>query len=1347
MKEYETSQGASGRGLFRAAIGAAPAGRTLWRWLAAGALLGASLQAHAAINALTFRNSTDGTPGWDAAAGPGFDTGSNNLIVRTNDQFEYLITFSTDGGGDNNVTLVSTLPTGNIAPRIGQPVARWTNLPSNCTGPGSSISANGQTLTCNLGNMANSGTQSVYLNGTVLGTTPNGTALPAPSLVASSSATPSFQPTETPQALAVTAAPFYDVVVQMSWAGNPRAYGFLAANGPAGQDGFFHRPLVGLVAKNPNGNGNKGVEQLDPAVPVHYVMNVAGYPTGVLLDNWHNGTPPHGTPASTGGFVNGCGSPSNGTPSLEMGGGFNMYDRVQDSGSTASTATNTVPNGGACANAAQSGTTIAFDVNGIDTTLQRRPTITGGSAANPIPASEWWVSNKGLVLWTPATSYPTNTDINHTISLGSVTGSSISGQPITGDNPANNSTSYLLRTLNSGSASKLYGNDTSLPVPYQTQCDPAITGDCHVNYMTPGQAVRPRIVYSNTGTFEHTNAYLCEIIDRTAFDIGPTFGASVGWSNVVTAPAPPTIRYGARAAGSLPYFASTDAATDPRVTDATNSPPGNSEYSQASCSDPNIHWFSTAAAADAAGGLVYVRADAPVMPAGSQITMYTQGLVLRSTWGATIQVQAPSAAAGQRTAGQQIPQDTILRNRGETGSSYWPGGNKLRDHLQVVRMRTTSRVTKSAVSPANAQTAPQPVGSTLTYRLQPRYSTLFPPVPGTYTVTDVLPPNLLYVPGSATVGGTAQEPVVSLNTPATGFTRLEWTLPGQTPFQGGDGDAANQTYMPAIEFKATIALTAPDSTVLSNAVAVSGASDFAADCSYSAATQSFGACVKAASASVAVQTPPGFQVQKTTPTPLIEPGQDFRYGVTYVSFGAELPQRDIPDFIDILPYVGDGSLGRTPPSSFDTGAYRLVSVTPPANDPGMRVYYTHAAPAGISNDPRHASNQLPGGTTRWCTAAELGSAGCPASIGDSTAVRVSPSLTRLDAGTIYSLQITLRSNVSVAKQGDLFANSVGGRSPNPLSDLLFVSARTSVQVAGGGASLSGLVFQDDNDSGAPDAGEIGIGGVDVTLHGCVAGPDGVLQTTAIVGDPPVCAGDDVLVTRTLATQPDGSYRFDNLPGGLYRLTEAQPAGYHDGKRHVGSAGGTPNAQGTVPSVITDISLGTNVAATNYDFGEIRQSVVTVVKTSNPASGTSVAAGQTITYTVRVTVADAPIRSDVTLTDTLGAGLDLVPGSLPAGGACTAAGQVITCTLAAGAAVGAHDFSYQATVATGATGSADNTVVPGGGDNPTCGSAEACRTSHPVGGSGGPAAIPVNAPWALLMLSVLVGWLARRRRRG
>ena len=1314
--------------------------RPLRRWLAAAAvLMGASLPAQAAITQLIFVNSYDGTSGWDVAAGPGFDTDAHNGIVRTNDQFEYLATFSTSGG-DNNLTLVSTLPQGNVAPRVGLPVARWTNVPADCTGAGSTISVDGQTLTCNLGNVASSGTRSVYLNATVLSTTPNGTALPAPSLTASSSATPSFTPGQTPAALAVTAAPFYDVVVQMSINGSPRAYGFMPANGPADEDGFFHKALVGLVAKNPNGHGNKGVEQLDPAQPVHYQMDVSGYPAGVRLDNWH--------PAAGGTFGSGCGSPNNGAPDVESGSNFNMHSRVGDAGGSNSASPTTVPNGGVCASATQASTLIDFDVNGINTTLQRRPT-TAGTSGIPVPPSEWWVSNKGLVLWTPLTSYPPNVVVNHEIKLGSVAGRSISGQPITGDDLTNNSASYPLQALDAGSVLKKFRADSSLAPPLQTQCDPAVVFDCRTNYMTQTQTVRADVSYYNQGTAEHTGVYLCEIIDRTAFDIGGNFSVTTTWSDVSPTPPTPPIQYGTKAGG--PYFASTDTATDPYNDGAA----GASAYATARCNDPGITWHTSEAAAQAAGGLVYVRANVGTMPGSSRIGMQVRGLILRNTWAATISVLSPAAAT--RTAGQAIPEGTILRNEGDIGTSFtFLDGANIRDHLRVTRIRTTSRVGKSIVNPADGEIAPQPVGSTLTYRLQPRYSTTFPPLAATSTVTDVLPPNLNYVSGSATVGGNPMEPVVS--TPAPGYTQLTWTLPGQTPFLGADGPAAN---LAPIEFRARVALTAPDSTVLTNSVAVSGGpNDYEADCDYVPASHNFGTCTKAASANVAVQTPPGFQVQKSTLTPVIDAGGRFRYNVDYVSFGTAVVAPDVPHFIDILPFVGDGAANagnsftaRTPASAFNAGAYRLNAVTVPANDPTMAVYYTSAAPGSINNDPRHASNAIPGGSTPWCLAAQIGiTPGCPATIAHSTAFRVVPGVAALAANTIYTLGITLDTDVNVAKAADLFNNGIGGRSPDARSQLLYVHSASSTAVRVGGASLSGTVFYDVDDNGSQGGGETGIGGVSIALQGCVAGLDGVLDTAALPIDGnavPACAGDDQYVIRTTLTGLDGTYAFSGLPAGRYRVTEAQPAGYADGARAVGTSGGTANARGTLPSVVTDIVLATDVVATGYDFGEIRQAVVTVAKRAEAASGASVAIGQTLTYTVEVTVAEAPTRGVVTLTDTLGQGLELVPGSFttPAGGACNAAGQVVTCTLAAGAAVGTHAFTYQAKVTQAATTRVNNQVEPSGTDEPRCTSPDACRTTHVVpGGSGSVTPVPVNAPWALAALSLLLGGLAYRRRR-
>ena len=111
------------------------------------------------------------------------------------------------------------------------------------------------------------------------------------------------------------------------------------------------------------------------------------------------------------------------------------------------------------------------------------------------------------------------------------------------------------------------------------------------------------------------------------------------------------------------------------------------------------------------------------------------------------------------------------------------------------------------------------------------------------------------------------------------------------------------------------------------------------------------------------------------------------------------------------------------------------------------------------------------------------------------------------------------------------------------------------------ASLTGVVFADGNNDGVRSPGEPGIGGVALTLTG--------------VDD----SGN--VVARTLTTAADGSYAFTGLPAGTYRLNEAQPAGYLDGKTTAGTAGGSA---GDV--VVTGVRLGTGASGSGYDFGEL-----------------------------------------------------------------------------------------------------------------------------------------------------------------
>ena len=193
-----------------------------------------------------------------------------------------------------------------------------------------------------------------------------------------------------------------------------------------------------------------------------------------------------------------------------------------------------------------------------------------------------------------------------------------------------------------------------------------------------------------------------------------------------------------------------------------------------------------------------------------------------------------------------------------------------------------------------------------------------------------------------------------------------------------------------------------------------------------------------------------------------------------------------------------------------------------------------------------------------------------------------------------------------------------------------------------------------------------------------------------------CTGS-LVCTLTTGTAP-GTYAV------TYTATVDASAATTVSNSVVPTGGNLPPGPGQPPTdpTCTTCSVEHNVTAP----------VITVVKSSNPGSGSEVRAGDTITYTLTATVANSATRDILTLTDTLGAGLSF--GAVTNAGAFTCTGA-LTCSLPTGTPAGTYAVSYSATVDANATGTVRNAVVATGGTGdggtpPECG---ACSTEHPL----------------------------------
>lgn len=509
-----------------------------------------------------------------------------------------------------------------------------------------------------------------------------------------------------------------------------------------------------------------------------------------------------------------------------------------------------------------------------------------------------------------------------------------------------------------------------------------------------------------------------------------------------------------------------------------------------------------------------------------------------------------------------LPQDNWWNATGcitPTPGSRYPCTTGFRDVLRIVSATPAiaKSVDRAVVSPG------VPATYTLTYSANGAGA--IPATVDGYQLVDTLPAGVAYVAGSAT-----PEPVLSTN--GSGQQVLTWTL---------DGVGTNADH--ALTYQAVADSTVTPGQALSNTVSAS-----------------YDGITKSAAASVTVATD-GYTTVAKTPDAQFIPnptGDGKGAGSWTVAVRSYDPiAQPFTDTIDILPYVGDGR-GTT-----FSGSYALTSVNAPL---GAQVYYTTANPATLTDDPAHPSNgaagNVAGNTAGWTTAFTA----------NATAVRVIGG--RLAPGETQRFGVHI--STDGAKGGDLFVNRAQSRAGHtglvmrtsaPISVANFYSAilKKEVQVLDG-------TWHDANDA------------VDYpTFH---YGDTAKYRITVTNTGQGTLTGIDVTDDKNPAA---GAFHIASLaPGASQSHEYSIVLGETIGGVYVNTA-----------CASADLPADSQVAPTiPCDQAGIDIVGYHVAKTSNPAPGTTVKPGDTITYTVTVTQRGT-VAADASLTDDLARVLD------------------------------------------------------------------------------------------------------------
>ena len=580
--------------------------------------------------------------------------------------------------------------------------------------------------------------------------------------------------------------------------------------------------------------------------------------------------------------------------------------------------------------------------------------------------------------------------------------------------------------------------------------------------VSPDESWATLLAFYNHGIIDRPNVAYCDVIDINSYRFEPlAAGTADQISDVVT-----LLHNGYTGRVAVEYASGYVGTWPP--------PAGATQAVMNECNDPSVDWYPTLAAAGGPATVTKVRIRfLDDVPFGTYVYSWLNHKAIDN---------------GNPNGHILENQATLYLDESPNGQvcSYdqgsYPGGHRFGgcgDRLMLTReIARVEKVTDDPAIPGIDNTVGSAVsGDQVKFWLLSSVTSIAATPPATdVIITDVLPNNMDYVSANPVPSS------VLIDTPSPGETTLIWRLPSFAP---------NSPIDP-IELDVAIDLDTPPG-ILTNSVCIESTRD---------GTEQRLRCDDR---SIAVAVPAGLRVRKQVDKAYIDHDDVIQYELLWRNNSAiDISEMDI---IDVIPYPG---LFRNPTNEFSG----TLTVIDPSVDPGLpvgvSVRYTNAAGQDISTDPTDASN-LPGGSTRWCSARPSASApqGCPTSWGAVTALRFLDSVTRPPLSPARSIYFKLKTDGNLT--GDLYRNGFGAKGKE--TTLPVRSNRVISTVLG--VAVGGTVFDDPENDGTFDSGAGTFQGIPVELYriGRVPGTDAPIATTQ--------------------TNARGNYIFDFLEPGRY----------------------------------------------------------------------------------------------------------------------------------------------------------------------------------------------------------------------